>query len=437
VSNIRKEPFFNLKAVVQQTGLKPDTLRAWERRYGLPSPERSSGGHRLYSQRDVDTIGWLMARQREGLTISRAVELWEQIQAEGRDPGRTPRSVATPTAPVLAPPPTGGTVGQWRAQWIDACLAYEEQRAEQLLNQAFALYSPETVALELLQPAVGEIGERWYLGDVTVQQEHFCSSLAVRRLEALIMANPPPMRPGRILAVCPPEEQHIIGLLLLTFLLRRRGWDVVYLGANVPLEQLESTVAAIQPQLVVMAAQLLPTAAALREAALVLQQAGVPLAYGGLVFNLSPTLRQRIPGHFLGEQIEAAPLMVESLLSAPRPAPTPRPIPDSYRRALEHFEQRQSPIEARVIQSLHSQGYAHNHLTLANRQMGLNISAALALADMELIGTDIEWVTGLLKNYRLSVEALQSYVRAYYQAAVEELDERGQPIIAWLGRLLH
>ena len=40
-------PYFNLKAVVQQTGLKPDTLRAWERRYGLPTPQRSSGGHRL------------------------------------------------------------------------------------------------------------------------------------------------------------------------------------------------------------------------------------------------------------------------------------------------------------------------------------------------------------------------------------------------------
>ena len=437
MSGIREEPYLNLKAVVQRTGLKPDTLRAWERRYGLPSPERSSGGHRLYSQRDVDTIGWLMARQREGLTISRAVELWEQLQAEGRDPVRTPPAVAAPPASVLVPQPAGGTVGQWRARWTDACLAYEEQRAEQLLNQAFSLYSPETVALELLQRAVAEIGERWYLGDVTVQQEHFCSGLAVRRLEALIMAAPPPMRPGRILVVAPPEEQHILALLLITFLLRRRGWDVVYLGANVPLEQLENTVATIQPRLVVMAAQLLPTAAALREAAEALQQAGVPLAYGGLIFNLSPTLRQRIPGHFLGEQIEAAPLMVESLLSAPRPAPTPQAIPDRCRRALDHFAARQSLIEARVIRSLHAQGYAHNHLTLANHEMGANIAAALALGDMDLIGTGIEWVTGLIRNYRLPVEELQRYVQAYHQAAAEELDERGQPVVTWLGRLLH
>jgi DNA-binding transcriptional MerR regulator len=52
----REEPLFNLKAVVQQTGLKPDTLRAWERRYGLPSPARSGGKHRLYTQRDIEVL---------------------------------------------------------------------------------------------------------------------------------------------------------------------------------------------------------------------------------------------------------------------------------------------------------------------------------------------------------------------------------------------
>ena len=67
---------------------KPDTLRAWERRYGLPQPERTSGGHRLYSQRDVDTVKWLLARQREGMRIRGAVALWRGLQAEGRDPLR-------------------------------------------------------------------------------------------------------------------------------------------------------------------------------------------------------------------------------------------------------------------------------------------------------------------------------------------------------------
>jgi DNA-binding transcriptional MerR regulator len=78
-------PTFNLKAVIQETGLKPDTLRAWERRYGLPSPKRTPGGHRLYSGRDIDMLKWLIARQEEGLSISRAVELWRaRVRASRR-----------------------------------------------------------------------------------------------------------------------------------------------------------------------------------------------------------------------------------------------------------------------------------------------------------------------------------------------------------------
>ena len=77
----------------------------------------------------------------------------------------------------------------------------------------------------------------------------------------------------------------MFGLLLLTFLLRRRGWEVVYLGANVPVQKLETTVAATNPDLVLMAAQRLQAAASLLEAAQVLQREGRALAYGGLIFN--------------------------------------------------------------------------------------------------------------------------------------------------------
>jgi DNA-binding transcriptional MerR regulator len=430
------ESLYNLKAVVQQTGIKPDTLRAWERRYGLPSPRRSTGRHRLYSQRDIDTIKWLADRQQEGLSIGRAVEQWRQIEADGRDPLQAATAIATQRT-VATPLYSGGeTLERLHEDWLDACLSYNEQQATLILNQAFALYPPETVAVEMLQRAAAQVGEGWYQGDVTVQQEHFCSTLIVRRLETLVMAAPPPFRPGRILVACPPEEHHVIGPLLLTFLLRRRGWEVVYLGANVPIEQLETTVSVIQPQLVVMAAQLLHSAAQLREAAGLLQQAGVPVAYGGLIFNLLPALRQRIPGHFLGEQLEAAPQAVESLMTARRPVPALEPIPATYFQALQHFQERQSFIEARVIQSLNSAGYAHNHLTLANREMGLNIGAALALGDMDFLGTDVEWVTGLLRNHRLPVEALYGYLRAYHHVTIEELDERGEPIITWLGKLI-
>ncbi|MBK8933765.1 MAG: MerR family transcriptional regulator [Chloroflexi bacterium] len=119
----QKNPTFNLKAVVQETGIKPDTLRAWERRYGLPQPDRTSGGHRLYSQYDIDMLKWLLARQEEGLSISRAVDLWQQLESGGESPIESyGRDEDDPTVVMV----TGQSVTQLRAEWIAACLAFNE-----------------------------------------------------------------------------------------------------------------------------------------------------------------------------------------------------------------------------------------------------------------------------------------------------------------------
>ena len=84
--SISTTPTYNLKAVIKETGIAADTLRAWERRYGLPMPGRTPGGHRLYSKRDIEIIKWLMAKQGEGLSISRAVDLWNELTESGQDP---------------------------------------------------------------------------------------------------------------------------------------------------------------------------------------------------------------------------------------------------------------------------------------------------------------------------------------------------------------
>ena len=84
--NISKKPLYNLNLVVNETGVKADTIRAWERRYKLPLPARTPGGHRLFSAYDIATIQWLSGKQNEGMSISRAVKLWEDIRAKNQDP---------------------------------------------------------------------------------------------------------------------------------------------------------------------------------------------------------------------------------------------------------------------------------------------------------------------------------------------------------------
>jgi len=423
---------FNLKAVLQETGLKPDTLRAWERRYGLPQPERSSGGHRLYSQRDIDIIKWLIARQGEGLSISRAVDLWRSLDSEGQDPLQMAEFAPSEAAFVPASLPEGEALAELRRAWTSACLAYEERKAEQVLTQAFALYPVEVVCVELLQKGLNEVGEGWYQGQVTVQQEHFASELAARRLEALLASTPPPTRPERILIACPPQEEHTFSALLLTLFLRRRSWDVVYLGANVPIGRMDSAITNTKPRLVILPAQQLHTAASLLEMAHFLKERQVPLAYGGLVFNMLPALRAQIPGYFLGERLDEAPMVVEQILSSPGPMPPGEPISEVYQHALTQFRERQGLIDAYVWRSMDPAQEGRENYTTANTHLALNIKAALSLGDMDLLGVDIEWVEGLLGNHRLPSELLYDYLDVYRQAAKSHLDEHGAPVIDWL-----
>lgn len=430
-----RTPTFNLKVVLQQTGLKADTLRAWERRHGLPRPERTPGGHRLYSQRDIETIKWLHARQEEGIRISQAVELWHSLEAGGQDPLHvleftTPRAGAAPISL-----PAGDTLADLRRAWVSACMAFDERKAEQVLALACALYPVEVVCLELLQKGLAEVGEGWYRGEIAVQQEHFASEMVVRRLETLVASTPPPSRASRILVGCPPHEEHTFSALLLTLLLRRQGWDVVYLGANVPVGRLEEVIVTARPHLVILPAQLLHTAATLMTMGHVLREQGIPLAFGGRVFNRLPELRSRIPGHFLAERLDLAPQVVRQMLSSPPPAPPLQSASRAHRQALIHYRERRALIETQTWRTLKPDGIRLDHLNIANTHLGLNITAALALGDLGLLEADIEWVRGLLSHHRLPDELLPRYLNAYHQAARTHLDEAGSPVLTYLAQL--
>ena len=79
-------PVYNIKAVSQMTGLLPVTLRAWERRYGLPNPQRGEQGYRLYSEEDLRTLQWLKAQVDAGMSISRAVQYLNELRESGKKP---------------------------------------------------------------------------------------------------------------------------------------------------------------------------------------------------------------------------------------------------------------------------------------------------------------------------------------------------------------
>jgi len=88
-------PTYNVKAAAQLTGISAVTLRAWERRYGMPSPQRGTQGYRLYSEHDLRTLHWLKAQLATGLSISRAASRLTELRSSGRDPAASPTELET------------------------------------------------------------------------------------------------------------------------------------------------------------------------------------------------------------------------------------------------------------------------------------------------------------------------------------------------------
>jgi DNA-binding transcriptional MerR regulator len=433
---MKTTPAYNLSVVIRETGIKPDTLRAWERRYGLPKPARTEGGHRLYSDRDIASIHWLIERLDEGLRIKQAVHLWQDIESSGQDP-----LLLKPTGTQSAkykPEIIEGTpeLSEMRSRWITACLRFDETSAENILNYAFALYKTETVCFEVLLAGLAEIGDGWYRGDASVQQEHFASSLTTRRLDALIAASPTPYKHGPILVACPPREDHTIAPLMLTLLLRQRGWRIVYLGANVPLARFEETISTLNPLLIILTAQHLISAANLLDIAEAISQNNIRIAYGGFVYIRNPALRTITPGHYLGDQLKNAAQVVEDILTGSPPILNFLQKVVDFQIAEAYYRAMQSRIESVVTDQLNPNQIQKNHLSLANEFLSQDIQACLRLGNLDLLMQEISWIKELTINYQVSTETLKTYLSTYYQAAKSILDARGNLVVDALSRII-
>lgn len=288
-------PIYTIKTVVQQTGITSATLRAWERRYNVLAPDRSEGGYRLYSERDIATLLWLKAQLEAGISISRAAARLHLLQEAGEQPGQPGAAADAGLAAVGV-----RSAAILLAELVAALLAFNEAEAECLLNEAFSLYPVETAAEEIIAPALVDLGERWHRGEASVVQEHFATAFLRRRLTALFSAYH--LRASGPLAIVGSAagEWHDVGILMVALALRRHGWRVIYLGQNVPAQHLLESITRLRPALVCLSATTEDSALRLTEVAEVI--ASLPLAsrprlaLGGRGFNEAPQMRQRFPG---------------------------------------------------------------------------------------------------------------------------------------------
>jgi MerR family transcriptional regulator, light-induced transcriptional regulator len=218
----------------RRTGVSADALRAWERRYGLLEPGRSSGGFRLYSEEDERRVRAMRARIEEGLSAAEAADL-----------------VRTETAPARAGSslePSAAT-----ARLVDAVALLDEAAANSVLDELLASLTFDAVAAGVLLPALREVGERWQDGRLSVAHEHFATNLIRGRLLGLARGWGAGSGPRAVLA-CLPGELHDIGLIVFGVCLRHRGWRITYLGSDTPPTSVAAVAAEVQVDLVVVVA---------------------------------------------------------------------------------------------------------------------------------------------------------------------------------------
>ncbi len=221
----------------RRTGVSPEVLRAWERRYHLFSPQRSDGGFRLYPASDVSRIRAMKLLLAQGASASQAAQ---QVL---RGP------VAVVEAPGFGPSP----FDQRASAFSLALFSYDEAEAQRSIDQLLMEFDAETIMRSLFLPALREIGQLWERGLLSIAQEHFASNLIRQRLGGLARGWEDGIGPRAILA-CPPDEEHDIPLMMLGIALGNRGWRVTYLGARTPAADLVGAVENITPAIVVIAA---------------------------------------------------------------------------------------------------------------------------------------------------------------------------------------
>jgi DNA-binding transcriptional MerR regulator len=299
------------------TGVSMATLRAWERRYSFPESKRTAGGHRLYSESDVLRLRWVKERINEGMQTAQAVNALRHQEDLGK------LVMAEQVAPKSEKDlghlkDVGSLLKIYEEQLFQTLIHRDLLSADNILGEALAASSPESLILEVIGPAFTRIGDAWEDGKISVATEHLATNYLRQRLLMWMMSGPPPRSIYPIVLACAPNEWHEGSLLILGALLRRRRWPVAYLGQAVPLQDLAGFVRDLKPSMVILIAMTADPASELVEWPQYipeLAQAGKPtVGYGGRIFIIEPKWRLRMAGNYLGDTLVEGIEMIEKLL---------------------------------------------------------------------------------------------------------------------------
>ena len=293
-----EQPSFSIGTVCQRTGINPVTLRAWERRYGLLRPQRTSKGRRLYSESDIRRVEQILALLDEGIAVSQVGRVLDR---------QTGGAAQAASADAI-----------WRVyldQILDAVHDFDEQALERAYQDALSVFPVDLATRNLITPALKALGKRWQDGIGTVAEEHFFNVFIRNKVGARIHHQVRNATGARVVAACMPGEQHELGLLLFGLYAAERNYRVVLLGADTPLRDIPTVVQRCRARWVALAANYAVEDSVLRkDLAALVRALKVPVFVGGHQAVSEACSITRAGAHALGDDLDQALVRIEAAM---------------------------------------------------------------------------------------------------------------------------
>ena len=236
MENQKKYP---IKVVSKMTGLTVHAIRMWEKRYKLVEPSRTPSNRRLYSDQDIQRLRLLKQATALGYGIS---------QVAGLDNTELEKlvSVLQPTLqgnqPDLPLPAIEADLHACFQESLKAIQSLNAVQLENILLDAAVSFSQPVILENLILPLIQNVGVSWQNGVLRIYHEHLATTV-IRKflLDQLSATRIPPSAPGMIVTT-PAGQTHELGALIAALIAATQGWNVTYLGANLPVEDIAAAI---------------------------------------------------------------------------------------------------------------------------------------------------------------------------------------------------
>lgn len=279
------EAKYRVGMVSKMTGLSTHTLRMWEKRYVAVLPKRTEAGGRLYTDADVERLRLLRELVEAGHSIGGIAKL--------SDPDLRHMATSSPAPPSQ---PTVQHLPELCSRVMKAIEQLQIQDAEQMLSRAALSTEPSEFLQKVVAPVLVEIGDRWQRGELRIAHEHAGSTVMRGLLFSLMRLYPAGNSRRCAVIATPAKEDHELGALMVAMLAAMHGWSVLYLGPDLPAEEIAYAVTDTHADLLMLSITNLKPKDAQREIAAV--EAAIPervkVLVGGRAASARPGSRVRI-----------------------------------------------------------------------------------------------------------------------------------------------